>query len=415
MWKIMQIFGAWEHDAGNSQLYHVRCSAFMRARWTLSFRLGGVDCSLSSKDLIISHQGDDCILGITTTRGPPLWIMGDVFMRMYYTVFDLTGYMGIAPAVEASQTSCMTSYTALTELYVSDWCESDAKGPGEVFLVAMINATLKGVKPATGWRPTKTGDEHKGGLRWRGQSVEEWAVVRAVDDGCTLGSPQCPEGTVRTNCREIFRSDKNESCGRGVAGLVSREVCDCVVPREQTVSCSQAVANDGKTGKPDCHNPEVQARCCATCGAISPEAQFVEVVSCDLSAEALDKGYYATGRRPRAASDEAVNGTQRHGTDTTTFTIVQGAHTPVPLRPHHIVRGNFQVEATTADYVTFTSMVVQHKEDPLQMTPGGAISCKLAPSTKAVFDSQQLSMKEWASSATRALPVLGLLAVLSAY
>jgi len=55
--------------------------------------MGGYTFTLTGKDYLIDQGTPDCVLGILGIDIPaptgPLWIMGDIFIRKYYTIFDV--------------------------------------------------------------------------------------------------------------------------------------------------------------------------------------------------------------------------------------------------------------------------------------------------------------------------------------
>jgi len=67
--------------------------------------LNGVDYVLTAADYLIEEAGDPlCVLGILGLDIPPpsgpLWILGDVFIRRYYTIFDVANArLGFAKSV----------------------------------------------------------------------------------------------------------------------------------------------------------------------------------------------------------------------------------------------------------------------------------------------------------------------------
>jgi len=74
----------------NPKEYTIDCSKISSLP-TLEITMGGNKFSLEGKDYVI-NAGVTCLFGFTGIDIPaprgPLWIMGDVFMRKYYTVFD---------------------------------------------------------------------------------------------------------------------------------------------------------------------------------------------------------------------------------------------------------------------------------------------------------------------------------------
>jgi hypothetical protein len=87
----------------NPQEYTIDCSKIPTLP-TLSVTLGAQLFNLTGADYVINAGEGVCLFGMLGIDIPapygPLWIMGDIFMRKFYSVFDWGDMrMGFAPAV----------------------------------------------------------------------------------------------------------------------------------------------------------------------------------------------------------------------------------------------------------------------------------------------------------------------------
>ena len=70
----------------------------------ITFTIGGMPYTVPGKDIVLQVQ-NQCVfafMGLDFPPGTPVqWILGDVFMRQYYTVFNYVDKtVGFAPAVQ---------------------------------------------------------------------------------------------------------------------------------------------------------------------------------------------------------------------------------------------------------------------------------------------------------------------------
>ncbi|KAI5279009.1 gastricsin [Manis pentadactyla] len=89
MSALLQATGAQEDQYGQ---FYVDCSSIQNLP-TLTFIINGVQFPLPPSFYILNNNGY-CIVGVEPTylpsqNGQPLWILGDVFLRAYYSIYDM--------------------------------------------------------------------------------------------------------------------------------------------------------------------------------------------------------------------------------------------------------------------------------------------------------------------------------------
>ncbi|XP_005308354.1 gastricsin-like [Chrysemys picta bellii] len=89
MTSFLQDVGAQANEYGE---YVVDCSS-VQSLPTISFTINGVSFPLPPSAYILNNNGY-CSVGVEPTylpsqNGQPLWILGDVFLRQYYSVYDM--------------------------------------------------------------------------------------------------------------------------------------------------------------------------------------------------------------------------------------------------------------------------------------------------------------------------------------
>ncbi|CAH2221080.1 gastricsin-like [Pelobates cultripes] len=98
--SLMQSIGAQQDQNGQ---YVVSCSSIQNLP-TITFTIGGATFPLPPSAYVLQQNSGYCEIGIMPTylpsqNGQPLWILGDVFLRQYYSVYDLgNNQVGFAQA-----------------------------------------------------------------------------------------------------------------------------------------------------------------------------------------------------------------------------------------------------------------------------------------------------------------------------
>lgn len=87
--SVAKIVALWSAIEVRSGVFAVNCSTAGRLP-TLVFTLAHTQFEITVSDVIVSWgQNGLCELGLAAQDGPPDWAFGDVFMRKFFTVFDV--------------------------------------------------------------------------------------------------------------------------------------------------------------------------------------------------------------------------------------------------------------------------------------------------------------------------------------
>uniref|UniRef100_A0A0M3J2X7 Peptidase A1 domain-containing protein n=1 Tax=Anisakis simplex TaxID=6269 RepID=A0A0M3J2X7_ANISI len=68
----------------------------------ITFVIGGIEYSVTSKDYIVEYKRNECILMMGALgEGDELWILGDPFIRQYCQIYDMgRKRIGFAEAIQ---------------------------------------------------------------------------------------------------------------------------------------------------------------------------------------------------------------------------------------------------------------------------------------------------------------------------
>lgn len=96
-----EVGGVLQPDGGGFDQYTIDCATIPNLP-PLTFYIGGQAYYIPAKDYIIdqSAEGQGCLLGLFGASTPEnMWVLGDIFIRSVYCVFDQSngGRMGFAP------------------------------------------------------------------------------------------------------------------------------------------------------------------------------------------------------------------------------------------------------------------------------------------------------------------------------